>query len=140
MSTDRIIDVLHKAGLRDTQPRRLVVEVLRKTRKPLAPLEIRKAIAAKGQAINAVSVYRILDVLEKQKLLHRHPCDGAVTLCDMPDTPGHHGFLHCISCDEVSEFANEELCRAEDAVAKNAGFVAHSHMTELRGICSHCAR
>jgi Fe2+ or Zn2+ uptake regulation protein len=138
MADDKIIGVMRQAGLRDTQPRRLVVEALRKAKKPLSPLEIRKAISARGQAINAVSVYRILEVLERHKLLHRHPCDGGVTLCSMPEMPGHHGFLHCVSCGEVEEFASHELCKVEDEVASKARFTAHSHLAELKGICIRC--
>ncbi len=138
MTVENAIDVLRKAGLRDTQSRRMVVEALRKAGKPLSPLAIRKAIATKGQAINQVTVYRILEVLEEHKMLHRHPCSGDVTFCTMPGQTGHHGFLHCVSCGKVDEFASEELCRAEGEVAKRAGFTAHNHVSELIGICAKC--
>lgn len=137
---DRIAEVLKQQGLRDTQPRRLVVDALRKIRRPASVQEIQKWVSSRGNAVNGVTVYRIIAMLEKLRLVHRHPCDGNLTLCSMPDQPGHHGFLHCTACGEVQEFADGELCRAENAIAQKAMFLPHQHVSEIIGICQACNR
>lgn len=138
MTTDRIAPLLKLHGLRDTQARRLVVEALRRQKKAMSAQEIRKAVSARGSAINAVTVYRVLEVLERLKVVHRHPCSGNLTLCTMPDQAGHHGFLHCSSCHEVEEFASPRLCEVENEVAREKHFLPHQHVCEIIGICSRC--
>jgi Fe2+ or Zn2+ uptake regulation protein len=138
MKEDRIAAVLKEQGLRDTQPRRLVVDALRKINRPASPQEIQKWVSSRGNAVNGVTVYRIIAMLEKLRLVHRHPCSGDLTLCSMPDVRGHHGFLHCSLCGEVQEFADADLCAAENTVAAKAGFLPHQHISEIIGICGGC--
>ncbi len=140
MKEDRIADVLKKHGLRDTQPRRLVVDALRRIKRPASVDEIRKHVTTRGNAVNGVTVYRIIAMLEKLHLVHRHPCNGDLTLCTIPDTKGHHGFLHCTMCNEVQEFSDPELCRMENAVAQKSSFLPHQHVCEIMGICGGCNR
>lgn len=130
--------LLRKYGLRDTQSRRMVVEAMQDLRRPVSPYDIRKWIDARGDTIGIVTVYRILAVLEKLNLVHRHACSGLISLCSLPDSKGHHGFLHCHSCGFVEEFMDSALCRAEDAVAKKAKFTPLKHVSEILGLCSSC--
>lgn len=133
-----IAGLLKRNGLRDTRPRRLVIAALQALREPASPAEIQQWIAKKGGAVDAVTVYRILDVLQKLGLTHRHPCSGAATLCALPGTPGHHGFLHCTSCGRVQEYCDASLCKLEDRIAKKAGYSPTSHVSEILGLCPSC--
>jgi Fur family ferric uptake transcriptional regulator len=132
-----IAGILKSHGLRDTQPRRLVIETLRRGCRPLSPQNLQKTIKAKA-AINTVTVYRVLAVFEKIGLVHRHPCNGMFSLCTMPDTHGHHGFLHCHDCGKVEEFRDERLCKIENDIAKSAKFRPSSHVSEIVGTCRSC--
>ena len=129
---------LKELGLKDTQPRRLIVRALEQSKKPSSPYDIQKWIAKKNHAVNAVTVYRTLEVLSKLHLVHRHPCDGKFALCSMPNTPGHHGFLHCSSCDNTTEFADSRLCKIEDAIADKSHFKVDHHVSEIVGTCQSC--
>ena len=127
-------------GLKDTQPRRLVLKALRTMRKPGSPYDIQRRIEGRGGRVNAVTVYRILSAFEAHGLVHRHPCDGRFFLCAMPQRKGHHGFLHCTSCGKLTEFVNAALCKAEEHIARASRFRPHAHVSELVGICDGCAR
>jgi Fe2+ or Zn2+ uptake regulation protein len=132
-------NALKSKGLRDTQPRRLVIEALARIRSAASPAEIHDSIDKKGAAINLVTVYRVLEVLREKHLIHQHPCDGRYSLCSMPDASGHHGFLHCSSCGKTEEFVNAALCRMEDAIARKAKFRPSEHVSELIGTCHSCS-
>lgn len=136
---DNIGAVLRKLGLRDTQTRRSVLHALQDGHKPLSPTDIREWITAKGNTINTVTVYRILDVFVKLDAVHKHPYNGLYTACTMPDTPGHHGFLHCDDCGKIEEFHDERLCAIENSIAKQSGYVAKIHLSEIRGSCADCS-
>lgn len=133
------MQTLKERGLRDTQPRRMVLDALKRMGKPASPVDIRRWIVDNGGTVNVVTIYRILAVLEERNLVHRHACDGLVSPCVLPSPEGHHGFLHCSSCGSVEEFSDVALCRAEDALAKRAGFVAAKHVSEIVGTCSSCS-
>lgn len=130
--------IFKKYSLKDTKPRRLVLQALQHLRKPSSPYEIQRWIQAKGKSINAVTVYRIIEAFERMKIVHRHPCDSHLSICSIPDTKGHHGFLHCQSCGRTQEFQDEELCRAEERVARSSNFSASTHVSEILGICASC--
>ncbi len=138
--TKTIIDLLKQSGLKDTQPRRLVVRALERIKQPSSPYDIQKWIAKQGDKINAVTVYRILEAFETLNIVHRHACNGQYSLCSQPDIAGHHGFLHCQDCGRVEEFADTALCRAENAVAQRAGFRPIEHVSEILGLCRTCTR
>jgi Fur family ferric uptake transcriptional regulator len=124
-------------ALRDTQPRRLVLQALRRLRKPAAPKDV-FAWITRRDAVNLVTVYRILRKFEEVGMVHRHPSTGGITLCSLPGKKGHHGFLSCQKCGRVEEFADAALCAQEDRIARRAGFRPRRHLSEILGVCSHC--
>ncbi len=129
---------LKQYGLRDTQPRRMVLEALKRLDIPVSAYDIHAWINSRGETVSVVTVYRIVSVLEKLNVVHRHACNGLISLCSLPGTGGHHSFLHCHSCGSVEEFADPALCRAENAIAKKAKFKPLKHVSEILGICSSC--
>ncbi len=138
MASVKPSSVFKQHGLRDTQPRRMVVEAMQQLKKPVSPYDIQNWINTKGGTVSIVTVYRILAVLEELNLVHRHACSGLISLCSFSDPKGHHGFLHCHSCGSVEEFSDAALFRAEDAIAKRAKFKALKHVSEILGLCSSC--
>lgn len=138
-STDAIAKILALHKLRDTQTRRLVLQAMHASKTPLCPADIRQWILDRGAAINTVTVYRILDTFTALGIVHKHPYNGLYTVCTMPQTPGHHGFLHCQDCGTVEEFHDHRLCTIENDIAARAGYKPTLHVSEIRGICSQCA-
>lgn len=136
-----IVDVrnlLRKSKLKDTQPRRMVLEALSKIKTPVSPYEIQKWLLKKNSELNVVTIYRILHALNSAHIVHRHPCSGHFALCTLPEQKGHHGFLHCHGCGLIMEFCSPALCTLEHGIAKKAGFEPESHMSEISGLCKRC--
>lgn len=116
----------------------MVVEAMQCLDKPASPYDIHAWIGGRGDTVSVVTVYRILAVFEKLNLVHRHACNGLMSLCSMPTSKGHHSFLHCHSCGSVEEVADAALCRAEEGIAKKANFTPTKHVSEILGLCSSC--
>ena len=131
--------LLKEHGLKDTQSRRAVLQALQRLQKPASPYDIQRWIHTKGGTINTVTVYRIIEAFERIGLVHRHPCDGHLSLCSIPEKKGHHGFLHCTSCGTTQEFHDEALCKAEERIARALKFRSSTHVSEILGICAACA-
>ncbi len=129
---------IKKKMLRETPARKLVIDALGRFKKAASPYDLQKAIIKRGKTINTVTVYRILALLEEMHIVHRHPCDGRYTLCTLPQRKGHHGFLHCVGCGDIEEFASRSLCWAENRIARAAKFQATEHVSEMIGMCRAC--
>lgn len=117
----------------------MVVEALRRLGKPSTASQIRESITRTGATVNLVTVYRVLSSLEGVNLVHRHSCDGLVSLCSLPYARGHHCLLHCRECGFVEEVSDPTFCNAENALARRANFVPTEHVSEIVGFCSSCA-
>lgn len=131
--------IIKSIGLRDTQSRRLVLKVLMKAKKPLTHKDIFSAIQKSDATVNLVTIYRMLETFEKVGLVHKHLSSGGVVVCSMPEQKGHHVLLSCDDCGKVEECCDSHLCAHEDRIAKKAGFVPKSHLSEVIGICSSCS-
>lgn len=138
MTVSTALSAMRAAGLKDTLPRRAVVEALASLAKPATPAEIAAAAARRKSPVNLVTVYRIVEALEPLGVVHRHPCSGGYSLCQLDSVAGHHGFLHCHDCGKTEEFQSEELCSLEKSIAGRAGFTSHSHVAEIVGVCRDC--
>lgn len=124
-------------GLRDTQSRRIVIEALSQSPKPISPKDIHLWVTDQGSTINLVTVYRILEAFENLGIVHRHPSSGGFVLCSL-NKEGHHGFLSCQKCGTVEEFVDEKLCAEENRIARKAGFTPKHHTSEIIGVCETC--
>lgn len=139
MNASVLHDMLLGSGMKDTAPRRLVIEALSDRPGPVAAKDLHAWIARKrGRSVGLVTVYRILDLLERVGAVHRHAAEGMYSVCPIPSVRGHHVLLHCDSCGKVEERHDHSLCAREDAVARSAGFLPDRHVSEILGTCQSC--
>ena len=134
------IRVLQAQGHKATKPRKLVLEVLEETEKPLSPYDIQGILRAKGKYLNHVTIYRILDLLCSLNLAHKVLSSGGFVKCSLDAVAGCHRFMVCQHCGAIREFADEGLCQGENKFARNLGFHTEYHLSEFSGLCSRCYR
>ena len=131
-------------GARLTQRRRQVLSVLMQSSSPLSAYEVLDLCnRSTTSAMPAMSVYRILDFLEQQLLVHRLSTSNkyvscAHITCDHKHFQTTH-FLLCEGCSSVKEVdATEEASEALEQMAKTVGFKLTTQQFELSGICTTC--
>jgi Fur family ferric uptake transcriptional regulator len=132
------IQILQAKGYKTTRPRKLVLEVLEETEKPLSPYDIQGILRARGKYLNHVTIYRVLNLLCNLNLAHKMLSNGGFVKCSLDATEGCHRFLVCQHCGAIQEFADKELCQEENAFAKDHGFYTDHHLSEFSGLCSRC--
>ena len=132
------IRILSAQGYKSTRPRKLVLEVLEKSEKPLSPYDIQEILRARGKHLNHVTIYRILDLLCSLNLAHKVLSSGGFVKCSLDAIEGCHRFMVCQHCGAIQEFANERLCQGENRFARNLGFHTEHHLSEFSGLCSQC--
>jgi Fur family zinc uptake transcriptional regulator len=119
-----------------TPMRRHVLETLLASHKPLGAYEIIERMADRPAPI---TIYRALDFLRENGLVHRIESRNAFVAC-----AHNHGdddlvvFLICERCGAVGEAPGGSAAGALKASSRAAGFLPKSPLIEIAGICSHC--
>ncbi|MFZ2148510.1 MAG: Fur family transcriptional regulator [Sedimentisphaerales bacterium] len=134
------IRTLQARGYKVTKSRKLVLEVLDETEKPLSPYDIQSILRAKGKHLNPVTIYRVLGLLCSLNLAHKMLSSGGFVKCSLDAVEGCHRFMVCQNCGAIQEFADEGLCQGENEFARNLGFHTEYHLSEFSGLCSRCYR
>ena len=145
--TQQALHTLKHAGLRITKPRKVVIDLLDNSPIPLSAYEIKEKIDSLGEKIDTVSVYRILETLEKHHLIHRLLSSSKVqkcrlspeSFCDKHQADHCHHLLVCNQCHTVSEVHCPGANELVQAVQQAAHFQVSSHAIEFYGVCGSCS-
>ncbi|CAM5785625.1 Fur family transcriptional regulator [Castellaniella caeni] len=125
-------------GTRLTPLRRLVLETLLRQPGSMKAYDLLDALRQAQPGAAPPTVYRALDFLTEQGLIHRLDAVNAWSACT--DAAGHpHDLLIvCIRCGTVAELSDPALSQRLADCVSQAGFVLDGHETELRAVCARC--
>jgi Fur family zinc uptake transcriptional regulator len=126
-------------GQRLTPIRRRVLTVLLGSHQPLGAYEIMERLAPRGPRPAPITVYRALDFLRDNGLIHRIESRNAFVACvhNHPTTEPVV-FLICERCGAVGEAASKAIASTLRSAARAAGFTPKSPVIEISGVCAHC--
>ena len=130
--------VLRSRGYRVTEPRKRVLKVLAEVRSPVSPYDIQEMLQRKGEYLNHVTIYRVLELLCSLNLAHKVLLAGGFVKCTLGECDGCHRFVICRQCGTLREYSDKALCEEENAIAREFGFQAEHHFSEFSGVCSEC--
>ncbi len=125
-------------GARLTQLRRRVLEILWQSHRPLGAYEILEVMSGEGRSSAPPTVYRALDFLLENGLVHRIASRNAYVGCSRPGHSAAGQFLICEGCGSAAEVNDTRLEQAIDSTAESAGFAASEHTVEISGRCPNC--
>jgi len=125
-------------GVRFTPIRRRVLEMIAGASGGLKAYELLDRLAAEHAAARPPTVYRALDFLIDQGLVHRIESLNAFVACSCPEHA--HGFqlLICRECGRVEELHLDDINSQLDRRARDQGFRVDRQTIELLGRCEVC--
>jgi Fur family transcriptional regulator, zinc uptake regulator len=126
-------------GRRLTTIRRQVLAELLASHKPLGAYEIMERLAPRGPRPAPITVYRALEFLRDNGLVHRIESRNAFIAC----VHNHAAadlvvFLICERCGAVGEACSADVAATLGSAAQAAGFTPKSPVIEISGVCTHC--
>jgi len=89
-------------------------------------------------AAKPATIYRALDFLIEQGLIHRVESLNAFVGCSCSGHQHEQLLLICKRCNEVEERPATEVMQALSQEFDQAGFIVHSKAIEVHGICVKC--
>jgi Fur family zinc uptake transcriptional regulator len=126
--------------LRLTPRRRQVLEIMLASHQPMGAYEILAALNRAGNVdrIAPPIVYRALEFLMAEGLIHRIESRNAFITCVHPGHESAAQFLICRDCEQVAELETSEQSLL--AAAENLGFAVDHSVVEITGVCARCQK
>lgn len=125
-------------GSRLTLLRRRVLEIIWTSRRPLGAYDILDILRGDGRRGAPPTVYRALDFLLEEGLIHRLASLNVFIGCPHP-AENHCGqFLICTACGKVTELDSQVIEETVRIEATRCDFEVESQMVEILGCCPDC--
>ena len=133
----------NRAGVWLTEKRKNVLKTLLSAGGALSAYDIVDVYKAEfNESIPVMSVYRMLDVLAQENLVHKLATVNKYVACSHISCDHSHEipqFLICDNCETVRELGvRKEIIEALNDSVSKAGFTLTSQQMELHGRCDDC--
>jgi Fur family zinc uptake transcriptional regulator len=125
-------------GARLTPIRRRVLELVWASHEPVGAYGLLDRLAAEGIKAVPPTVYRALDFLLEQGLVHRLERLNAYVGCSHRHGPHAAQFLICAGCGRVAELDDPAIGSALLKGAASRGFTVSRQTVEVEGLCADC--
>jgi Fur family zinc uptake transcriptional regulator len=130
--------VCQRRQTRLTLQRRRVLQILAESHAAIGAYEIIDRMAGEGRRPVPITVYRALDFLMENGLVHRLASLNAFIACAHPQHQGGAQFLICHRCQTIGELNSDAVGEAIAATAAAAGFAVSQAIVEISGVCHRC--
>jgi Fur family zinc uptake transcriptional regulator len=125
-------------GVQLTLIRHQVLELIWDSHKAVKAYELLDRIKPLQNAAKPATIYRALDFLIEQGLIHRVESLNAFVGCSCSGHQHEQLLLICKRCNEVEERPAPKVMETLSEEFSQAGFVAYSKAIEAHGLCVKC--
>jgi len=130
---NRLVDICIDKGMRMTEQRRVIAEVLSIAEDHPDVEEVYRRASKIDDRISIATVYRTVRLFEDAGILEKHDFrDGRARYEQASEE--HHDHLIDLKSGEVIEFRNEDIEKLQEFVARELGYKLVDHRLELYGI------
>lgn len=130
------ISVLKEKGLRVTEPRRAIFQVLAEAGRPISAEDICQQVK-KSHPCDLATVYRNMEACLEVGILQKCMLENGKLLYELTDGKDHHHHIICRKCERTERI---DLCLGVEmeAYGRKLGFSEVGHVLELYGVCADC--
>ena len=126
-------------GVRFTPLRRRVLELIWSNHESVKAYDLLDTLKSFDPAAKPATIYRTLDFLLEQGLIHRIESLNAFVGCRQPGRRHELLLLICERCHNVDERPAPELMAVAEQEIRAARFIPQHQSFEIRGLCAECA-
>lgn len=126
-------------GARLTDRRRRVLELIWQSHDVVTAYQLLETLQREDPKAKPPTVYRALEFLQDNGLVHRIESMNGFTRCEHPGHASTGQFLICTTCGSVAELHAPKIAALLDSACREHGFVSHAATVEVRGRCKDCA-
>ncbi|MFW2132737.1 MULTISPECIES: transcriptional repressor [Ectothiorhodospira] len=126
-------------GVRLTPLRKRVLKQIWQSHEAVKAYELIHQLSSHDHTVKPPTVYRALDFLLAQGLVHRIESLNGYVGCIQPEQAHDTLLLICRQCGVVTELADAGVTQALREKASSQGFALDQPIVEGRGLCRQCA-
>lgn len=126
-------------GVRFTEIRKQILELIWESHRAVKAYDLLDKVKPHLNNAKPATVYRALDFLLEQGLIHKVESLNAYIGCSHADRKHEQLLLTCTQCHEVEERTGESVMDAIAQELQQAGFVHQYKAVEIHGLCAKCA-
>jgi len=130
--------VCRERGAQLTTLRRRVLELIWASHRSVKAYDLMDQLGVDGRPAKPPTVYRALDFLIEQGLVHKVESLNAYVGCPHPVAAHEGQFLICVACGRVDEMTDPAVRAAIRSGAEAAGYLPEGQTIEVRGRCAGC--
>ncbi len=127
-----IEDKCIEKGLRLTEQRKVIAQVMSKATDHPDVDELHKKVSKVDSKISIATVYRTVKLFEEAGIVSKHDFKGNKARYEEAPKE-HHDHLIDVNTGEIIEFVNEEIELLQKKVAEKLGYKLVDHRLELYG-------
>ncbi len=121
-----------------TPIRKKVLEIIASNHKPARAYDILAKLKNEGFSDKPPTVYRALDFLIANKIIHKLNTINAYVACFNNDAENISCFLICEKCHFIQEFQDKKLIKAISDIGKNKKINIKNVNLEMMFKCDEC--
>ena len=138
MNKSNFFNNLKSNGLKSTQHRIDILNIIEKSSQPIAADQIFEEMQKRGITINLSTVYRTLDTLCNKNLLTKLNIDGDNRTLFEFNRMLHTHHLVCLRCKKILAINSCPLEGYEKDLEKKTDYVIAGHKLNVYGYCPEC--
>lgn len=129
-------------GSRLTNIRRRILEMIWENHQPVKAYDLLEKIRQDNRSMAAAppTVYRALDFLIEEGLVHKIDSMNAYVGCMHPDTHNDCFFMICLECGTAEECCNDDLAESIMNATRKYRFTPQATTLEIIGTCAQCRK
>jgi len=128
---------LNRQGLRITNQRALILEIIRHGHRHLDADEVYRRARDKQPRLSLSTVYRTLQMFKKLGLVEELHYDDTHHHYEVKPSAEHH-HLVCLSCGKIVEFECQATQEMRDNIGLQKGFEVTGVEVWMTGYCAKC--
>jgi Fe2+ or Zn2+ uptake regulation protein len=135
-SPDHLAQQIREKGYRLTPQRVAILNALHTSGRHLSATEIYVLVHTTTHGLTEPTIYRTLDFLVKNKLVHATHTGGGRLVYELARHQHHH--MVCSNCGQEQEVSHKQMEEIYDQLEQVTGYrLTENHLT-FTGLCPHC--
>ena len=126
------------SGIRLTPLRQRVLELVWQNHEPVKAYDILDELKQDHSSSAPPTVYRALDFLQEEGMVHKIESLNAYVGCGNPKEFHRSQFFICYDCGSVAELDDTDIRDLLQEKAYRFGFKIDDEMVEIKGHCQEC--
>ncbi len=133
-----IVSYCNKNNIKITALREQLIEILAKADHPCTAYQILSELKNVKKNAEPMTVYRVLDFLVKNNIVHKLEASRKYALCCHPSEKSCQIFV-CKKCGKKQECHNTSIAKVLEQISEKSNFRLVSKDIEIYGLCQNCS-